>query len=336
MLTNDIGIDLGTANTLVYKKGKGIILREPSVVAMDIRTGDVILAGAEAKEMIGRTPANILVTRPLREGVIADFHTTSAMLTYFIKKAIGSNPFMKTRVVICIPSDVTPVERRAVEEAAMKSGAKEIYIVEELLAAAIGAGLPVDEAAGSMIVDIGGGTSEVAVISLGGIVTSNSIRVAGDKFDEAIASLIKKKYNILIGERTAEEIKLSIGSAYPYKNEECMSVRGRDLISGLPANAVVTAAEIREALFEPLNVIIEVIKATFETTPPELSSDIIERGITVTGGGALLRGIDRLIRKHTQIRTFVSDCALDCVAIGAGRMLENIEMLSKLNVVARR
>ena len=330
MWYNDIGIDLGTANTLVYKRDKGVILREPSVVAIESLSKKVLKVGVEAKEMIGRTPGSIIACRPLKDGVIADFDITSEMLKAFIKKTVGRKIFTKTRVIICIPYGVTPVERRAVEEAAYSSGAKEVYLIEEPLAAAIGAGLPISEPTGSMIVDIGGGTSEVAVISLSGIVSSVSARVAGDEFDESIISYIKKKYNMLIGDRTAEEIKLEIGSAWPYTDEGSISVRGRDLINGLPANITITAEEVREALAEPLSIILDAIKSTLEKTPPELAADIIDRGITLSGGGAYLRGFDKLIYAVTKIKCHVADNALDCVAEGTGKVLSNVELLGIL------
>ncbi len=323
----DIGIDLGTANTLVFLKGKGIIIREPSVVAVDTKTDEVRYVGQEAKNIIGRTPGSIRAVRPLKDGVIADFDTTTAMLQAFIRKAIGRNPFVKTRVVICIPSGVTAVERRAVKEAAEGAGAKRVSIVEEPMAAAIGAGLPVDEPTGSMIVDIGGGTSEVAVISLCGIVTSRSVRVAGDEFDNAIINFIKKKYNLLIGERTAEQIKISIGSAYVLDEELEMEIKGRNLLTGLPENIVIDSVEIREALNEPLSHIIEAIKVTLERTPPELSADIIDAGITLAGGGANLRGLDQLIFEETGIPVHIAENPLNCVVNGTGKLLENIEEL---------
>ncbi len=323
----DVGIDLGTANTLVFLKGKGIIIREPSVVAVDTKTDEVRYVGQEAKNIIGRTPGSIRAVRPLKDGVIADFDTTTAMLQAFIRKAIGRNPFVKTRVVICIPSGVTAVERRAVKEAAEGAGAKRVSIVEEPMAAAIGAGLPVDEPTGSMIVDIGGGTSEVAVISLCGIVTSRSVRVAGDEFDNAIINFIKKKYNLLIGERTAEQIKISIGSAYVLDEELEMEIKGRNLLTGLPENIVIDSVEIREALNEPLSHIIEAIKVTLERTPPELSADIIDAGITLAGGGANLRGLDQLIFEETGIPVHIAENPLNCVVNGTGKLLENIEEL---------
>ncbi len=327
MFKKDIGIDLGTANTLVYAKGKGIILREPSVVAVDTKTDAVKYVGTEAKNIIGRTPGSIRAVRPLKDGVIADFDMTTAMLQEFIRKALGNNPFAKARVIICIPSGVTAVERRAVKEAAEGAGAKRVAIIEEPMAAAIGAGLPVESPTGSMIVDIGGGTSEVAVISLCGIVTSRSVRVAGDEFDNSIINFIKKKYNLLIGERTAEQIKISIGSAYPTDEDTTLEIKGRNLLTGLPENITVSSEEIREALAESLSHIIEAIKVTLERTPPELSADIIDAGITLAGGGALLRGLDRLINEETGIPVNIADRPLDCVVDGTGKLLDNMEEL---------
>lgn len=328
MFQKDIGIDLGTANTLVYMRGKGIIIREPSVVAVDTRSDKVRCVGQEAKDVIGRTPGSIVAVRPLKDGVIADFDITTAMLQEFIRKAMVGTFFAKTRVIICIPSGVTAVERRAVKEAAENAGAKRVSIIEEPMAAAIGAGLPVAEPTGSMIVDIGGGTSEVAVISLGGIVTSRSVRVAGDEFDLAITNFIKKKYNLLIGERTAENIKIAIGSAYPTPDgETTMDIKGRNLLNGLPENINITAGEIREALAEPLSHVIEAIKVTLEKTPPELAADIIDQGITLAGGGALLKGLDLLINKETGMPVHIAESPLDCVAEGTGKVLENIDKL---------
>ena len=325
MFTRDIGIDLGTANTLVYLRGKGIIIREPSVVAVNTRTDQARYVGKEAKEVIGRTPGSIVAVRPLKDGVIADFDITTTMLQEFIRKALQGTIFTKARVIICIPSGVTAVERRAVKEAAEKAGAKRVNIIEEPMAAAIGAGLPTLDATGSMIVDIGGGTSEVAVISLGGIVTSRSVRVAGDEFDKAIVNYIRRKYNLLIGERTAENIKLEIGSAFPSEQESGMEIKGRNLLNGLPENITITSAEVRDALAEPLSRVIEAIKITLEKTPSELSADIIDQGITLAGGGALLRGLDKLINRETGMPVYVAEYPLDCVAEGTGRILENLE-----------
>ena len=322
MFSNDIGIDLGTANTLVCLKGKGIILREPSVVAVDVRTDSVLAVGAQAKDMIGRTPDSIVAVRPLKDGVIADFKITAKMLQHFIKKSVKPGIFSKPRVIICMPTGVIEVERKAVEDAAYQAGAKPpVVLIEEPMAAAIGAGLPVDEPVGSMVVDIGGGTSEVAVISLGDIVTACSVRVAGDRLDEAILTYIKKKYNLLIGERTAEDIKIKIGSAYPYEDEGSLVVKGRNLLDGLPKDVTVTASEIRDALADPLLTIVEAVRTTLEKTPPELSADIIDHGIVLTGGGALLRGIDMLIMQQTGMPVRIAKRPRDCVVDGAGKRL---------------
>ena len=325
MFTKDIGIDLGTANTLIYMKGKGIIIREPSVVAVNTKDESASYVGKEAKEIIGKTPGSIVAVRPLKNGVIADFDITTTMLAQFIKKALKGKPFSKARVTVCIPSGVTPVERRAVKDAAELAGAKKVYIIEEPMAAAIGAGLPVSEPVGNMIVDIGGGTSEVAVISMGGIVTSRSIRIAGYELDNAIVGYIRRKFNMLIGERTAEEIKLKIGSAYAGDAVEKMTIRGRNLINGLPENITVTSDDIREALSDPLSKIIDAVKVTLEKTPPELAADIIEQGITLCGGGALLKGLDTLINSETGMPVYIAEYPLDCVAEGTGRVIENYQ-----------
>ncbi|MGI6050439.1 MAG: rod shape-determining protein [Acetivibrionales bacterium] len=336
LFTKEIGIDLGTANTLVYLKGKGIILREPSVVAVNNNTGQELAVGLDAKQMIGRTPGNITAIRPLKDGVIADFKTTKGMLKYFIKKATGNNPLTKPRVVICVPSGVTEVEKRAVVDSAISAGAKEAYLIEEPMASAIGAGLPVAEPSGSMVVDIGGGTSEVAVISLGGIVVSRSLRVAGDEFDDAIIHYIKKEYNLMIGERTAEDIKLKIGSAYPSKDEKAYNVSGRDLVTGLPKEIAISSEEIREALKEPINSVVDSIKLTLEKTPPELASDVMERGIMLAGGGALLKGLDRLISEETGIPVFIAEQPIDCVVLGTGKVLEELDTLSNVLLSSKR
>ncbi|MBQ8684377.1 MAG: rod shape-determining protein [Clostridia bacterium] len=322
LFNRDIGIDLGTANTLVYVRGKGIVMREPSVVAVDVKKDEVMAVGSEAKEMIGRTPGSISAVRPLKDGVIADFEVTSAMLRYFIRRAIRYNPLSRPRLIVCIPSGVTEVERRAVIEAAQNAGARQVDLIEEPMAAAIGAGLEVAEATGCMVVDIGGGTSEVAVISLGDIVTAQSVRVAGDDFDEAIISYIKKKYNLLIGERTAEDLKVKLGSAFPYEDETTMDVKGRNLVDGLPKNIVISAEEVREALADPVGSIVEAVKSTLERTPPELSADIIDNGIMLTGGGALLRGLDMLINRETGMPVHVAEDPLDCVVNGTGKCLD--------------
>lgn len=331
-LAKDIGIDLGTANTLVHVKGKGIVVREPSVVAIDKTSNKILAVGNKAKDMIGRTPGNIVAIRPMKDGVIANFDTTQAMIKNFIKLSSTAGSILKPRVVVCVPSGITDVEKRAVEEAALAAGAREAYLMEEPMAAAIGAGLPVEEPMGSMVVDIGGGTSEVAVISLGGIVTSRSVRVAGDALDNAIVAYIKREYNLMIGDRTGEQIKLNIGSAYPDESENRMSIRGRDLVTGLPKNILITQEEIRGALAEPIASIVEAIKSTLEKTPPELSSDIMDRGVTLTGGGALIRGLDKLIERETGIPVYIAENPLDCVALGTGKVLEEIDTLKKVLV----
>ena len=325
--SKDIGMDLGTANTLVFMKGKGIILREPSVVAVDTRKDEVLYVGQEAKEVIGKTPGSIVAMRPLKDGVIADFDITANMMQRFIKKVCGSSIFSHPNIIICIPSGVTDVERRAVREAAVAAGGRRVSIIEEPMAAAIGAGLPVAEATGSMVVDIGGGTSEVAVISLGGIVTARSVRIGGDSFDSAIIQYIKRTYNLLIGERTAEQIKIEIGSAYPFENEEPREIKGRNLVDGLPKSITIEPYEIREALADSISQVLDAIKTTLERTPPELAADIIDHGITLTGGGALLRGLDALVSKETGINVHIAENPLDCVAVGTGRVLEDIERL---------
>ena len=334
MFTCDIGIDLGTANTLVYMKGRGIIIREPSVVAVDARTDElrVRCVGHEAKAIIGAAPNSILAVRPLKDGVIADFDITAAMLQSFIRQACGSRLFVRPRVVICVPSGVTEVERRAVRQAAAKAGARQVTVIEEPMAAAIGAGLPTAAPVGSMIVDIGGGTAEVAVISLSGIVASRSVRCAGDALDQSITSFIKRKYNLLVGERTAEQIKLEIGSACPpdptdtEHGETTMEIKGRNLVDGLPKDILIRSEEVREAMNENLMRIVEAIKDTLECTPPELSSDIIDRGIMLSGGGALLRGLDTLIQNETGIEVHIAEAPLDCVALGAGAVLDHPDL----------
>jgi rod shape-determining protein MreB len=327
MFTSDIGIDLGTANTLVCIRGKGIVMREPSVVAYEARNDIVRAVGTEAKEMIGRTPGSILAVRPIKDGVIADFDVTAAMLKKFIKQALRGSIFTRVRVMICVPVGVTEVESRAVLNAAVQAGvsAANICLIPEPKAAAIGAGLPVDESAGCMVVDIGGGTSEVAVLSLGDIVTAQSVRVAGDKLDESIINYIRKTHNMLIGERTAEQIKIELGSAMPFEGEGSMEVRGRNLVDGLPKSIVITAKEVREAMKDTVSQIIDAVRLTLEKTPPELSADIIDRGITLTGGGALLRGLDRLMSDETGIPVFVADNPLDCVVLGTAKELEKTD-----------
>ncbi|HAR84640.1 MAG TPA: rod shape-determining protein [Clostridium sp.] len=328
--SRDIGIDLGTANTLVYIKGKGIVLREPSVVAINKNTGKVLAVGNEAKNMIGRTPGNIVAIRPMKDGVIADFDVTEKMLRHFIEKVGGKNSFKSPRIIVCFPSGVTEVEKRAIEEATKSAGAREVGLLEEPMAAAIGAGLPVGEPTGSMVVDIGGGTTEVAIISLGGVVTSMSLRVAGDELDQAIIAYIKKQYNLMIGERTSENIKIQLGSAYEVEEKaENMQIRGRDLISGLPKVVEIGEDEVREALREPVYSIIEAIKTTLEKTPPELAADIMDKGIMLTGGGALLKGLDALIAHETHMPVNIAEIPLDCVAVGTGKALDNVDIMSR-------
>lgn len=325
----DMGIDLGTANTLVYMKGRGVVVREPSVVAMRTDTGAIRAVGEEAKKMIGRTPGNIVAVRPMKDGVIADYETTTTMLKHFIRQALkNKSPFAgKPRVIVCVPSGITAVENRAVLDATVQAGAREAQTIEEPMAAAIGAGLPVGEPTGSMVVDIGGGTTEVAIISLGGIVASRSIRLAGDEMDEAIMNHIKRKYNLMIGERTAEELKISIGSAMVVDGDENVEIRGRDLVTGLPKTITITASEMVIALSDTVASILEAVKVTLEKSPPELAADIMDRGIVLTGGGALLRNLDRHLSQQTGMPVFVAENPLDCVAIGTGKALDNIEAL---------
>jgi rod shape-determining protein MreB len=331
----DLAVDLGTANTLVYMRGRGIVLSEPSVVAIDSRTGEVHAVGIEAKRMLGRTPGTITAIRPLKDGVIADFDVTEEMLRHFIQK-VHQSRFAHPRVVVCVPSGVTGVEKRAVEEACLSAGAREAYLIEEPMAAAIGAGLPVGEPTGSMIVDIGGGTSEVAVISLGGIVVSESIRVAGDELDNAIINYAKREYKVLIGQQTAEELKLEIGSAYPLPEELQAEIRGRDIVTGLPKTVVLTSEEIRIALDEPLQQIIGAVKVTLDRTPPELASDIMDRGMMLAGGGSLLHGLDARMRDETNMPTHIAESPLTCVAVGSGRSLEEFEVIQRTNRSGRK
>jgi rod shape-determining protein MreB len=332
LFSNDIGIDLGTANTLVYVKDRGIVLREPSVVAMQADTRKVLAVGDEAKRMLGRTPGNIIAVRPMKDGVISDFEVTEEMLKQFIKKVHKGRSFFtpRPRVVIAVPSGITEVEKRAVRESAYHAGARLVTLIEEPMAAAIGVGLPVQEAAGNMIVDIGGGTTEVAIISLAGIVFSRSIRVAGDELDEAIINYMKRAYNLVIGERTAEEIKIKIGSAYPLEKETSIEVKGRDLVAGLPKTLTVTSQEVREALLDPVSTIVESVRITLERCPPELSADLVERGIVLAGGGALLRGLDRLVAEETGLPVYVAEDPLSAVAEGTGKVLQELEFLTKL------
>ncbi len=333
-LSTDIGIDLGTSNTLVYVKGRGILVAEPSVIALDKETNTVLAVGEEAKRMLGKTPGNIIATRPMKDGVIADFQVSEAMLRYFIKKVHKSGIFVHPRIVIAVPSCITEVERRAVTDSTLHAGARAVYLVEEPMAAAIGAGLPVQEPAGNMIVDIGGGTTEIAVISLAGIVFTKSLRIGGDEMDDAIIQHLKKTYNLLIGERTAERIKIEIGSAFPIENEMTMEVKGRDLAVGLPKAITISSKEVRQALSEPISSIIEIIRIALERTPPELSSDLVERGIVMAGGGALLRGIDKLISEETGLPVHIAEDPLSVVALGTGKILES-PYLKKVTVSAR-
>lgn len=326
--SKDIGIDLGTANTLVFVKGKGIVLREPSVVAINSNTKRPLAVGREAKLMIGRTPGNIIAIRPLKDGVIADFDTAQVMIKSFIEKGI-SKGVKRPRIIVCYPSGVTEVEKRAIEEASRLAGASDVVLMEEPMAAAIGAGLPVSEPTGSMIVDIGGGTTEVAIISLGGIVTSKSLRIAGDEFDQSIIAYVKKEHSLMIGERTAEQIKMEIGSAYKVEDEKTMEIKGRDLITGLPKTVTISEEQVREALREPVSSIVEAIKTTLEKTPPELAADIMDKGIMLAGGGALLQELDILIEKETNMPVHIAETPLDCVVLGAGKALEDYDKISR-------
>ena len=336
LFSNDLAIDLGTANTLVYVKGEGIVCNEPSVVAVqkDNRGSRRVLAvGAEAKRMLGRTPGNINAIRPLKDGVIADFEITEAMLRYFIQKIHNRKTLVRPRIIICVPFGVTEVEKRAVRESAESAGAREVYLVEEPMVAAIGAGLPITEPAGNMIVDIGGGTTEVAVISLAGIVFSKSIRVGGDKMDEAIVQYVKRKYNLLVGERTAELVKITIGSAYPGDEIQTMEIKGRDLVAGVPKTVEITDEEIRESIVEPINAIVEAVRIGLERTPPELASDIVDKGIVLAGGGALLRNLDTLLREQTGLPVMLADEPLEAVVMGAGRVLDEITLLRDIAIL---
>jgi rod shape-determining protein MreB and related proteins len=335
IFSNDLAIDLGTANTLVYVKGKGIVLSEPSVVAVrkDNRGYNKVLAvGKEAKLMLGRTPGNIVAIRPMKDGVIADFEVTEAMLRHFIRKVHNRRTLIRPRIIICVPSGITQVEKRAVRESAESAGAREVYLIEEPMAAAIGAGLPITEPTSNMVVDIGGGTTEVAVISLAGIVFSKSVRVGGDKIDEAILQYVKRKYNLLIGERTAEVIKATIGTAYPQEEPESIEVKGRDLVSGIPKTLTIDSEEVRLAISEQIDTIIEVVKLALEQTPPELAADIVDRGIFLTGGGALLKNLDVLLREETGLPIIIADDPLSAVVLGSGKTLENIELLKEVSI----
>ncbi len=335
-LGRDLAVDLGTANTLVYVRGRGIVLNEPSVVALNTNSGQVVAVGVEAKRMIGRTPGNIVAVRPLKDGVIADFDVTERMLRYFIQKVHRRTRMAKPRIVVAVPSGITGVEQSAVKEAGHQAGARKVYIIEEPMAAAIGAGLPVNEPTGNMVVDIGGGTTEVAVISLGGIVTSQSIRIAGDELDQAIITFGKKEHSMMIGERTAEEIKLALGSAYPSKDEPHAEIRGRDLVSGLPKTVLISAGDVRKAMDEPLSLIIDAVKNTLDKCPPELAGDVMDRGIALTGGGALLRGLDQRIREETGMPVHIADSPLDSVALGTGKCVEDFDTLRQVLVPDRR
>ena len=331
-LSNDLAIDLGTANTLVYAKNKGIIVSEPSIVAVNKVTGKVEAVGKDAKEMLGRTPGNIVAIRPMKDGVIADFEITEKMLSYFIRKAHNRSTFVRPRIIIGIPSEITQVEKRAVRDSALKAKASEVYLVDQAMAAAIGAGLPITEPSGNMVVDIGGGTTDIAVISLAGIVYSKSVRVAGNEMDEAVIQYIKKKYNLLIGERTAEQVKLEIGSAFPLDEPITMEIKGRDLIEGIPKTLTVTDAEIREALAEPISIIVNAVRVALERTPPELSADIVDRGIVLTGGGSLLKNMDKLLREETGLPVAVAEDPLSSVVLGTGKMLSDFDLLRKIGL----
>ena len=332
LFSNDLAIDLGTANTLVYVKGKGIALREPSVVTVLKDSKRVLAVGSEAKAMVGRTPENIMAIRPMKDGVIANFEITEAMLRYFIQKVHNRKTFVRPRMVICVPSGITQVERRAVRDSAENAGAREVYLIEEPMAAAIGVGLPVEEPGGNMVVDIGGGTTEVAVISLAGIVYSQSVRVGGDEMDEAIISYIKRNYNLLIGERTAEEIKIQVGSACEVGERKTLEIKGRDLIAAIPKTVLITDEEIREALAEPVSAIVETVRGALERTPPELAADIVDRGIVLAGGGGLLRGIDVLLKEETGLPVTVAEDPLSAVVMGTGKVLDELDLLGKLAV----
>ncbi|MDR1701534.1 MAG: rod shape-determining protein [Sporomusaceae bacterium] len=325
----DIGVDLGTANILIYIKGKGVVLQEPSVVALDMDSKRILAIGEEARRMLGRTPGNIAAIRPLRDGVIADYDTTENMLKYFIQKVAGKSYFFKPRIMICVPSGVTTVEKRAVQEAAMQAGASKVFLIEEPLAAALGAGLEISEPCGAMVVDIGGGTTDVAVLSLGGMVINESIRIGGDKLDEAIVRYVKKEYNVMIGERTAESIKMTIATVVTSgaRDTASMEIRGRDLVSGLPKTLRIHSGEIRDALSESIYMIVHCVKSVLEKTPPELAADIVDRGIVLTGGGALLDGLDKLLSLETGIPVYLADDPLSCVAVGTGKALESLEFL---------
>lgn len=332
LFSNDLAVDLGTANTLVYAKSKGVVLSEPSVVAIQTSTGQVLAVGKDAKKMLGRTPGGIEAIRPMKDGVIANFEVAEAMLRYFITKVHNRKTLVRPRVIICVPSGITQVEKRAVRDSALQAGAREIYLIEEPMAAAIGAGLPIQEPSGNMILDIGGGTTEVAVISLSGVVYSGSVRVGGDEIDEAIIQHIKRKYNLMIGESTAEQIKITIGSAYPQSNPKTMEVKGRDLVAGIPKTLVINDEEIRSCLTEPISAIVDTVKMALERTPPELAADIVDRGIVLAGGGSLLTGLDALLRDETKLPIIYAEDPLSAVALGAGRILDEIDLLKKISL----
>ncbi len=332
MFSNDLAVDLGTANTLVYVKGKGIVLREPSVVAVHAGSGQVLAVGADAKQMLGRTPGNIQAIRPMKDGVIANFEITEAMIRHFIQKVHNRKALVRPRIIIAVPSGITQVEKRAVRDSAESAGAREVYLIEEPMAAAIGVGLPVQEPSGNMIVDIGGGTTEVAVISMSGIVFSKSVRVAGDEMDEALVNYIKKKYNLLIGERTAENLKIKIGTVYPTGNNDSLEGKGRDLVAGIPKTLLITEDEVREALSETVNMIIDAVKITLERTPPELAADIVDKGIVLAGGGSMIKGLDVLLREETGLPISLAEDPLSAVVLGTGKVLDEIELLKKVSV----
>jgi rod shape-determining protein MreB len=332
IFSNDLAIDLGTANTLVFAEGRGIVVREPSIVAINRITNKVEAVGSAAKEMLGRTPGNIAAIRPMKDGVIADFEVTERMLDYFIKKAHGRSLFVRPKIVISVPSDITQVEKRAVKDSALQAGASEVFIIEQSMAAAIGAGLPITEPTGNMIVDIGGGTTDVAVISLAGIVYSKSVRVASNEMDEAIIQYIKRKYNLLVGERTAEQVKIEIGSAYPLDEPLTMEIKGRDLVEGVPKTLTLTDAEVRESLAETVGIIVEAVRVALERTPPELSADIMDKGIVLTGGGAMLKNLDRRLREETGLPISLAEEPLSSVALGTGAMLADVDLLRKISI----
>jgi rod shape-determining protein MreB and related proteins len=332
MFSNDLAIDLGTANTLVYAKNKGIVVREPSIVAVNKINNNVEAVGKEAKEMLGRTPGNIVAIRPMKDGVIADFEVTEKMIKYFIEKAHGRRFLVKPRIVISVPSEITQVEKRAVKDSALRAGATEVYLIEQAMAAAIGAGLPITDPTGNMIVDIGGGTTDVAVISLAGIVYSRSVRVAGNEMDDAIIQYIKRKYNLLIGERTAEQVKIEIGSAFPLDEEMTMEIKGRDLVEGVPKTLIVSDEEIREALSETVATIVEAVRTALERTPPELSADIMDKGIIIAGGGSMLKNLDKRLREETGLPVTLAEDPLACVALGTGQMLTDFNLLRKISI----